>query len=560
MLMIQDRLRKNQNSRPTNKIDGVMNAPVRGANQSRPAGMSSSRTVGDFRRPEGFNSSNAQRPSSRLSRTDIQPPKRHSSSKANSDSILNMSLPTSSIGSGSGGRRFNNKKSKKKPGGWRAVRRWTLRSAGILGVLAILVGGFLFAKAYFSAGEVFQGGGEAAALSCNAEVEPAQLAKEGDGRINILLMGEDNEASLTDSILVASLDPANKKVAMASIPRDLWVSSDSAGNSKINAVYPMAKKEALADNPDDERAAKKVAVEELQKVVEEVLGIKINYYTTVDVAGFEQAVEIVGGVEMDVPEALAVSEHMWDDVRDVPYYLDVPAGVQQFDPQRALFFVRSRHTSARGDFDRTERQRLFLRALAEEMLSAGTYTNPVRVTQLMDTFKDNVVTNFSIDDAVCLAKNAQEYDTKNMLSVDMASEDDPVVTTGWAGNQSIVQPVDGIGSYDGIHQLIRKSFADGYIVRENAKIVVLNGSGVAGEATAVGDELKSYGYNVTRVGDATSQDPQSTKIVNLSGESKRYSEYYLQKRFENSEVTNQLPEGVTLNAEERADIVIILGE
>lgn len=556
--MIQDRLRKNSNSRPTNKIDGVMNAPIRGANQSRPAGMTSSRTVGDFKRAEGFNSSNSQRPSSRLNRSDFQTPKRHSS---NHDSILNMSLPTSSISSGSGGgRRLNGKKSKKKPGGWRAVRRWSLRGAGILGALVLLIGGFLFAKAYFSAGEVFQGGGEAAALSCNAEVEPSELAKEGDGRINILLMGEDNEASLTDSILVASLDPANKKVAMASIPRDLWVTSESAGSSKINAVYPLAKKAALADNPEDEKAAKKVAVEELQGIVEEVLGIGINYFVTVDVAGFERAVEIVGGVEMDVPEELAVSEHMWDDVRDVPYFLDVPAGKQQFDPQRALFFVRSRHTSARGDFDRSERQRLFLRALAEEMLSAGTYTNPVRVTQLMDTFKDNVVTNFSIDDAVCLAKNAQEYDTKNMLSVDMASEEEPVVTTGWAGNQSIVQPIDGIGVYDGVHSLIRKSFADGYITRENAKVVVLNGSGIAGQAASVGDELKSYGYNVTRVGDAGSQESQSTTIVNLAGDSKRYTEHYLQKRFENSQTASQLPEGVTLNAEEQADIVIILGE
>lgn len=534
-----------------------MNAPARGASQGRQIGVTNTRKVGDFKSSDGFYSSNAQRPSTTYKRPGSQD---HAQPhvKSSSESILHMSLPSSSLGNSGGRRGRNLKKNKKKPGGWRAVLRWSLRSAGALAVLALLVGGFLFAKAYFSAGEVFQGGGEAAALSCSTEIEPDQLTNEGDGRINILMLGEDDEASLTDSILVASLDPVNKKVAMVSIPRDLWVSSETAGGTKVNAVYPLAKQAALRDNPDDERAAKKVAVEELQGIVEEVLGININYYFTVDVAGFERAVEVVGGVTMNVPEELAVSEHMWDDVRGVPYYLDVPPGEQEFNPQRALFFVRSRKTSARGDFDRSERQRLFIRALADEMLSAGTYTNPVRISQLMDTFKDNVATNFSIDDAVCLAKNAQEYDTKNMLSVDMADEEDPVVTTGWANNQSIVQPVAGLTNYEGIHQLIRKSFADGYITKENAKIVVLNGSGVGGQAATIGDELKSYGYNVTRVGDAPSQDTQSTTIVNLSGDSKRYTQHYLQQRLE-AQTADQLPEGISLDAEESADFVIILG-
>lgn len=552
--MIQDRLRKNSNLRPANKIDGVMNAPARGATQNRQVGVATTRTVGGFKRTEGFHSSNTQRPSSNnYSRPDVRPAQ---SPKTNSDSILHMSLPSSSLGDGRHGRR--NKKNKKKPGGWRAVRRWSLRSAGALAVIALLIGGFVFAKAYFSAGEVFQGGGEAAALSCSAEVEPDKLKQEGDGRINILMMGEDNEASLTDSILVASIDPVNKKTAMVSIPRDLWVTSSSAGSSKVNAVYPLAKQAALAEKPDNERAAKKKAVEELQVVIEEVLGININYYVTVDVAGFERAVDIVGGVEMNVPEELAVSEHMWDDVRNVPYYLDVPAGQQKFDPQRALFFVRTRKTSTRGDFDRTERQRLFLNALASKMLSAGTYTNPVRITKLMDTFKANIVTNFSIDDAVCMAKNAQELDTKNMLSVGLADEANQVVTTGWVENQSIVQPLAGVGVYDEVHQLIRKSFVDGYISRENAKIVVLNGSGVGGQAAAVKGGLKSYGYNVTRAGDAPSQDFQSNTIVSLSGDSMRYTKHYLQNRF-GVQATDQLPEGISLNPNESADFVVILG-
>jgi polyisoprenyl-teichoic acid--peptidoglycan teichoic acid transferase len=551
--MIQDRLRKNSNLRPANKIDGVMNAPARGATQNRQVGVATTREVGGFKRSEGFHSANVQRPSSNYSRPDVRPAQ---TPKTSGDSILHMSLPSSSLGDGRRGNR--NKKKKQKPTGWRAVRRWSLRSAGVLAALALLVGGFLFAKAYFSAGQVFQGGGEAAALSCSAEVEPSALKQEGDGRINILMMGEDNEASLTDSILVASIDPVNKKTAMVSIPRDLWVSSASAGSSKVNAVYPLAKQAALAEKPDNERAAKKKAVEELQTVIEDVLGININYYVTVDVAGFERAVDIVGGVEMNVPEELAVSEHMWDDVRSVPYHLDVPAGQQKFDPQRALFFVRTRKTSTRGDFDRTERQRLFLNALAGKVLSAGTYTNPVRITKLMDAFKDNVVTNFSIDDAVCMAKNAQDLDTKNMLSVGLADDENPVVTTGWAENQSIVQPVAGIGVNDEIHQLVRKSFVDGYITRENAKIIVLNGSGVGGQATAVKDELKSYGYKVIRAGDAPSQDFQSSTIVNLSGDSMRYTEHYLQNRFE-TQATDQLPEGISLNPNETADFVVILG-
>jgi LCP family protein required for cell wall assembly len=558
--MLRDHLRKTKSKRPQ-AVDGVLNAPVR-SNPVRPSASqralpgkdtfrtANARRVDGFQRAEGFHPTNQ---SQSASRERYGMGQSSSGGRQQQQSILHMSLPGGSLH----GRKEEPKKKRTK---WKTVRRWSLRSAAALSVLVLLAAGFLFAKAYFSANQVFQGGGHAEALSCSTEedVDPAKLQQEGDGRINILLFGQDNEASLTDSILVASIDPANHTASIVSIPRDLWVTSPNGGSSKINAVYPNAKRAALNQSPDDEAAAEQSGIEALEAVAEEVLGIPVHFYVTIDIAGFEQAVNIVDGVTINVPEELAVSEHMWDDVRETPYFLDVPAGEQHFDPQRALFFVRSRKTSPRGDFDRTERQRLFLQALAQEVLSSDTYTNPVRITQLMDAFSDNVVTNLSVDNAWCLSKVAREIDFANLESISFIDESDPVVTVGMIGNQSIVRPVAGIGDYSEIHSLMRSKLVDGYIAREDARIKVLNGTAIAGQAASAAEELESYGYNVADTGDAPTSDYQQTVLVSLHGDSKPYTQHYLQQRFD-VQATANLPEGISIQPEENIDFVLILG-
>src|SRR5690606_32760321 len=104
--------------------------------------------------------------------------------------------------------------------------RLALRKSSASLMMVLLVGvGFLLGAAYLRAANIFQGGSSALALS--SEIDPSQLKGEGDGRVNVLLLGRGgighSGPDLTDTIIVASIDPIQKDAGLLSIPRDLYV-------------------------------------------------------------------------------------------------------------------------------------------------------------------------------------------------------------------------------------------------------------------------------------------------------------------------------------------------
>jgi LCP family protein required for cell wall assembly len=534
---------------PRRTVDGIINAPSRQYMGSRPASRpamsgrdelrTSSRTIGDFKRADGYHLNSATRPA----------PERPTEAPA---SPLHASLP------GGRQRRRGEAGAGDKKRNWRDIRKWSLRGGlAVLGIL-IVMGGFLFTKGYFKVNKVFKGGGSAAALANN--VKPSQLKGEGDGRVNFLLMGRGGEghegADLTDTILVASIDPVNKKAALVSIPRDLWVSNGRGGHSKINAVFAAAKNNALSSNPRDKAKAEAAGMAAAEASVKEVLGIPIHYYGMIDFSAFKQAVDTVGGVDMNVPASLAVTERMYDESTGKNYYLNVPAGQQHFDGTRALFFTRTRHTSNRGDFDRAERQRLFIAALSQKILSAGTYTNPLKISQLMDAFGNHVSTDLNVNDAMRLMTIGKSLGG-NFESIGLADAPNNFLTTGSSSDgQSIVKPTAGIDDYSQVHAFLRSKLQDGYILKENAGVTILNGTSTPGLAGKKAEELKTYGYAVGTVADAPTQTYDKTIIVDLSKGKKPYTKNYLEKRLKVT-ATTTLPDKTIVPG--NASFVIILG-
>ena len=450
-------------------------------------------------------------------------------------------------------------KETEKTGRWHKVRKWGLRSALALTVLTLVIGGFLIFKGIFSINKVFKGGGAASAL--DGDVTPDLLKGEGDGRVNILLLGKGGEghagADLTDTIIVASVDPVNKSTTLVSIPRDLWVSVPRYGSSKINAVYANAKTRALNSDPKNQEKAEQAGVESLQGVISQALGIPMHYYATIDFEGFKQAVDIVGGVDINVPEELAVKEYLWDSTTGRNYYLNVQPGPQHFDSTKALYFARSRHTSTRGDFTRSERQRLFIQALSQKVLSAGTYTNPVKLSQLMSAFGNHFVTDLSLNNAMRLVEISKGMDMSKLESIGLADPPNNYLRTDNVNGQSIVRPTAGVGDYSEIQNYIRNTLKDPYLAKENARVAVLNGTSVAGLASKKADELKAYGYNVTVVGDAPTKSYDSTVLVDTAGGSKPFTRNYLEKRLD-VKATTRLPDSSIQTQE--VDFVIILGQ
>lgn len=446
----------------------------------------------------------------------------------------------------------------------RRARLLFIRSAFAGAALIFIVGGILISQGFFSLHKVFKGTAvQAAALTQN--VDPNQLKGEGDGRINVLLTGiggpDHDGGDLTDTLMVASIDPVNNKAALLSVPRDLWVTLPGKGSMKINAAYETAKYAYMHKNKVDGNNSQAIEAgfTSIDQTLEQVLGVPIHYNLLLNFHAFQQAVDTVGGITVDVPSDLYDPTMSWENNHS-PYI--ARAGTQVMDGKHALLYVRSRETSS--DFARSQRQRAVILALKQKVATLGTLANPAKIAGLVNTFGDNVQTDLSLTDASHLYGIIKKINNNDIQSISLAGTTtidsaaagtDSLVTTGNINGQSIVMPKAGLEDYSAIQQFVRSKLQDGYLTKEHAKVLIVNATGqdgLAGQASAL---LKSYGYNVIGTATAPELSPTTT-VVDLSHGKDRYTKHYLEDRFTTTAVT-KLPDA-TINTQ-NADFVVLLG-
>ena len=476
--------------------------------------------------------------------------------RSSSDSLHLTSVETIELNNTSKNKKNSKKKHKREKNTFRKIAK----SFAVL-VIALVIGvSSLFAYGYIKARNIFKGDGDgAAALQQN--VDPSKLNGEGDGRVNILMIGKGgpgHEApDLTDTLLLASIDPVQNEASLVSVPRDMWVQNESGYSMKINAIYSTAKQARLANGSDtdsDIQAAEDAGLDAIKDSVSEVLGVPVHYYVMVDFKAFEDAINTVGGITIDVQEPLYDQSVAWL-LGGNP--LVAGEGLQTFDGQRALLYARSRKGSARGDFDRTERQREVVVALQNKILSLGTFSNPFKVIDLLGSFGDRVRTDLNgIDEIRRLYEIGQNISGDKIGSVGLADPPNVLVTTDMIGNQSVVVPTAGLYQYDEIHSYIRNNLRDAFLKSEDARVLILNGTDTAGLATATSEELKSYGYNVVDVDNAPTSDYIQNQLIDLTSGEKRYTKSYLERRLNLVSMT-QAPAGLPDSTE--VDFIIILG-
>ena len=184
---------------------------------------------------------------------------------------------------------------------------------------------------------------------------------------NYLLLGSDSRRGLTpeeqkafgtdennggvfrsDTIMLVQLDPRREKAVVLSFPRDLWVQIPGRGWDKINTSF-----EGGVSGGGPLRVA---------QTIHRLTGLKVNHFLYVDLLGFQQVVDTLGGVEMCIPF----------DVQDPLSLLDLKAGCQTLDGRQALGYVRTRHLpcdAAAPDLSRIGRQQQFLRAVINQLLA-----------------------------------------------------------------------------------------------------------------------------------------------------------------------------------------------
>jgi LCP family protein required for cell wall assembly len=322
---------------------------------------------------------------------------------------------------------------------------------------------------------------------------------------------------------------------------------------KINAAYETGKFKQIGhvDTASTDPKAIQAGLALVDQTVESVTGVPIHYNVMLDFQAFRQAVSTVGGITVNVPEDLVDPTMAWENNNNPVL---AKAGIQNFDGVHALIYVRSRETTS--DFARAQRQRTAILALKEKVVSLGTLSNPIKIAGLINAFGDNVSTDLSLSDATRLYSITKDIPNDKVLSIGLADKPNSYVTTGPMNGQSIVLPRAGLFNYTDIQKYIRSQLKDGYITKENSRVLVLNGTTLPGLATTVSDELKTYGYNVTGTANAPASAYQQTVIVDLTKGRDKYTKHYLEQRFSTSAVSS-LPDP-TIQAS-GADFVIILG-
>jgi hypothetical protein len=277
----------------------------------------------------------------------------------------------------------------------------------------------------------------------------------------------------------------------------------------------------------------------------------MHYYGLIDFSAFQEAVNTLGGIDVNLSKPYKDPTML---VGGRYFYL--PAGTSHLDGGHALAYARSRYGSTRGDFDRGEQQQKVIVGIKDKVLSLGTFANPVKVSQLLNTFGNRIRTNLSIDDMMRVYGIQKQLKNSDISHFDLAQEPEAVVKTGSIAGQSVVMPKAGVDDYSQVKTFVRNKLKDGFIVKENPSIVVLNGTNSVGLAQKRADELRSYGYNVVKIGDATVKNIQTTTLVDKTKGTKKYTKRYLEQRLGTKAVDGV--DNLDLSVYQ-ADFVVIVG-
>lgn len=333
------------------------------------------------------------------------------------------------------------------------------------------------------------------------------------GHTNILLIGVGGEGhdgeNLTDTMIVASLNRKDNVVSMISIPRDLYVENEEVGwGTRINSIY-----EYILDETDDPT----YAMDELQSEIEKVLDVSIHYYAKVDFRGFEEAVDALGGITVDVKEAitdLAYPAPTGSDQFYEAFYLN--PGIQNLDGETALKYVRSRHNTS--DFDRAERQQEVIKAIQEKALSLGVLANPVKIKDLYRAVSRHFESDLTLSEMLTLVGFGSDLTSDSIFNTVL--NDDATVMGGFLytpprdeGDPYYLVPYSG--DFLEIQTFAQLFLYHTEIVRDAVPLEVLNGTREASLAGLTKMMLTRYGFNVLTYGNGSTKDLKDTRLIAL---------------------------------------------
>jgi LCP family protein required for cell wall assembly len=276
-------------------------------------------------------------------------------------------------------------------------------------------------------------------------LKPEALNGESSGVVNILIAGNSVDdadhpgAALTDSIMVASYNLADKKLTLISIPRDLYVDVNGS-YMKINAAYTNG------------------GMDTLKSVVQTVTGLTINHQVLINYAAFKNLIDAVGGIDVTI----AASDERG--IYDPMIGFSITNGTHHLTGEEALLLVRCRNDPTydgriayglpNGDFDRAANQRMVLLALLSKVNSGQALTNVSTLQSLIDSFSGNVTTDFTAGQLRRVYDLSKQSLTTNSISIRGDGTTNYLSDYYTVAAGSALIPRAGIGNYTAIQAYI----------------------------------------------------------------------------------------------------------
>ncbi len=354
-----------------------------------------------------------------------------------------------------------------------------------------------------------------------AESSEKNLKGETEDRINILLLGiggENHEGGyLTDTIILASLQPSTKKVALLSIPRDMSIPVNKSW-MKINSINAYA--EANEEGSGGEA---------ISKALSDVLNIPIHYYIRIDFQGFVNIIDELGGIKVNVENTLDDPRYPIAGMEDAEDYesryehLYIEAGIHKMDGELALKYARSRHSSGieGSDFARAHRQQLILEAVKNKLFSKSTLFRPTIIKNIYNELTDHISTNMEIWEMLKLWNMFGDISKENIINkvldntangmlIDMITQEGAYILTPRAGNFSEIEYfVKNIFSEDNLKKMTN-------IKVDNATLEIKNGTWINGLANQFAQQLKEYGFEIVNISNCSRRDFEKSVIYDLT--------------------------------------------
>lgn len=213
--------------------------------------------------------------------------------------------------------------------------------------------------------------------------------------INILLLGVDqreHDVGRSDTMILMSLNPRTNKIVMVSIPRDTYVDIPSVGMDKINHAYAFG------------------GVDLSVKTVEKAFDLPIHFYVKVNMQGFKQGVDALGGVTVTNDDAFSQGGETFS------------TGEIHLSGEEALKYIRMRKQDLRGDLGRNERQRSVIKSAMDK---AASFSSITKVSDILTILGDNVTTNFNMKKMQTLFSDYRDT-RKNIETIEISGSGDTI--------------------------------------------------------------------------------------------------------------------------------------